>query len=422
MNRRKQREQRSNYPFLCCLCFLLFKVACVLKPELQLCIGLVIVVNAQRLRAGAPEVIDVFVPNSDGFKSIRIPSVVVSQKGTLLAFAEGRAANTDQAKNKIILKRSTDGGHTWGPLAVIADGGERSLNNPCAVVESGSGTILLMFQSYPAGVRERSDKIQTGYEGELVVRNLMVSSGDDGATWSAPRDVTRQTKRPEKVTTMASGPGIGIQLRRGPHAGRMLFPFNEGPYGQWNIYAVYSDDKGNSWQFGEIAPGGMVDAPGGGKPSDVNEVQFVELKDGSIRANARRWAGAPFRKTCVSNDGGPTWSKVEAVPELHDPSCMASIFRYSDPADGDKSRILYSGPQSAKRENGTVFVSYDEGATWPVKRVLCEGPFAYSVLTKLPDGTIGCLYEADDMKRIVFARFTLDWLTAGHDRLDNRGQ
>jgi sialidase-1 len=329
-------------------------------------------------------------------------------------------ANADQAKNKIILKRSSDAGRTWRPLSVIADSGERSLNNPCAVVERESGTILLMFQSYPAGLRERSEKIQTGYEGERVVRSLLITSVDDGATWSKPRDVTRQTKRPEKVTTIASGPGIGIQLRHGPHAGRLLIPFNEGPYGQWNIYAVFSDDRGQSWQLGEIAPGGIVDTPGGGKASDVNEVQFVELKDGSIRANARRWAGTPFRKTCVSSDGGVTWSKVEEVRDLRDPSCMASILRYTDPADGGKSRILYSAPQSTKRENGTVFVSYDEGATWPVKRVLCEGPFAYSVLTKLSDGTIGCLYEADNMKRVVFARFTLDWLTAGKDRLENR--
>ncbi len=336
-----------------------------------------------------------------------------------MAFAERRAANADQAKNKIILKRSTDGGRTWGPLTIIADGGERSFNNPCAVVERESGLVLLMFQSYPASVGERSKKIQTGYDGAFVVRNLLMTSADDGVTWSPPHDVTRPTKRPEKVTTMAVGPGIGIQLRHGPHAGRLLFPFNEGPYGQWNIYAVYSDDRGQSWQLGDVAPGGLVDTPGGGKASDVNEVQFVELKDGAIRANARRWSGTPFRKTCVSRDGGVTWSKVEEASDLRDPSCMSSIFRYSDPTDGDKSRILYSGPQSTKRENGTVFVSYDEGATWPVKRVLCEGPFAYSVLTGMPDGTIGCLYEADGMKSIVFARFTLDWLTAGKDRLEN---
>src|SRR6201999_3570378 len=95
-------------------------------------------------------------------------------------------------------------------------------------------------------------------------------------------------------------------------------------------------------------------------------------------------------------------------PELRDPSCMGSIFResFDDPAGG----ILYSGPDSTKRENGTIHLSRDDGATWPVQRVLWPGGFAYSVLTKLPDGTLGCLFEADNYQRIVFARFTLAWL------------
>jgi sialidase-1 len=357
----------------------------------------------------------VFVPKEDGFRSIRIPSLVLTKHGVLLAFAEGRQANADQAQNKILLKRSTDGGKTWGKLSIVAEDGQKSMNNPCAVVESRTGRVLLMLQSYPAGVGERDD-IATGYEGERIVRNLLLTSDDEGVTWSAPRDITRETKRPEKVTTMAVGPGIGIQLRHGKHAGRLVFPFNEGPYGLWNIYTVYSDDRGKRWKMGEIAPSGLIDAPKGGKISTVNEAQCVELKDGSIRFNVRRWAGKAVRKTCVSRDGGVTWSPVEDVSELQDPSCMASILRYTEPAHGAKSRLLFSGPQSDKRANGTVFLSYDEGATWPVHRVLCPGSFAYSCLTVLPDRSIGCLYEADNTNRILFARFTLDWLTEGKER------
>jgi sialidase-1 len=198
-------------------------------------------------------------------------------------------------------------------------------------------------------------------------------------------------------------------------------PFNEGPFGMWNIYAAYSDDQGATWHMGDPAPGGIVKDGKGNPVSTVNEAQFVELSNGSVRFNVRRWAGKAVRKTCVSTDGGVTWSNVEDAPELIDPSCMASILRYTDPADGAKSRLLYSGPQSTKRENGTVFVSYDEGKTWPVKRVLCPGAFAYSCLTALPDGTIGCLYEAEGTQKVVFARFTLDWLTEGADQLEKRG-
>ncbi len=341
---------------------------------------------------------------------------MVTKEGTVLAFAEGRAANADQARNRIVLKRSTDGGKTFGKIAVIAEDGDRALNNPCAVVERASGRVLLMYQSYPAAVGERSGQIQPGYDGDRIVRNFLITSADDGATWSKPRDLTRETKRADKVTTIASGPGIGIQLRHGKHAGRLLFPFNEGPFGLWNIYTVYSDDEGKTWAMGEVAPGGWVAGLMPKRVSRVNEAQLVELKDGSTRFNVRRWEGRPVRKTCLSRDGGITWSKVEDAPGLPDPGCMASVFRYTDPADGDKSRILFSGPQSERsRENGTVFLSYDEGLTWPVQRVLCKDSFAYSCLTALPDGTIGCLYEADGARRIVFARFTLDWLTDGKD-------
>jgi sialidase-1 len=369
-----------------------------------------------------PEVADVFVPKADGFASIRIPSVVVSKKGTVLAFAEGRAADADQANNKIVLKRSTNGGKTWGKIAVIAEDGDKALNNPCAVVEREGGKVLLMYQSYQAGVSERSGKIQPGYDGDLVVRNWLITSDDDGVTWTKPRDVTRETKREKVVTTVAGGPGVGIQLRHGKHAGCILMPFNEGPFGVWNVYAVYSDDKGKTWAMGDVAPGGLINAGKGKKTSTVNEAQFVELKDGSIRFNVRRWSGKAVRKTCVSEDGGGTWSKVEDVPDLADPGCMGSVLRYTDPADGAKSRILFSGPQSTRRENGTVFVSYDEGKTWPVKGVLCKGAFAYSCLTALSDGTIGCLYEAEGTKKIVFARFTLDWLTEGKDVLKKKGK
>lgn len=364
---------------------------------------------------GGPELVDVFIPRADGFASIRIPSVVVCANGDVLAFAEGRAAESDQARNRIILKRSGDGGKSWGKLAVIAEDGERSLNNPCAVVERESGKVLLMFQSYPAGVGERSGKIQTGYDGELVVRNWLITSDDHGATWTKPRDITKSTKRGAVVTTIAGGPGIGIQLRHGTHAGRILMPFNQGPFGVWNIYAVYSDDHGRTWAMGNVAPGGLI-AENGKPTSRVNEAQFVELKDGSIRFNVRRWAGKALRQTCLSRDGGETWSRVEDVPDLADPGCMGSILRYHDPADqGGKSLILYSGPQSTRRENGTVFISYDEGRTWPVRRVLCKGAFGYSCLTALPDGTIGCLYEAEGTKKTVFARLTLDWLSNGRD-------
>jgi sialidase-1 len=268
-----------------------------------------------------------------------------------------------------------------------------------------------MYQSIPAALPEHSKEIATGYEGENIYRTFVLKSDDDGVTWSVPVDVTRGTKHPEGATTVAAGPGIGIQLTRGAHAGRIAMPFNEGPFWKWQNYAAYSDDRGVTWHCGQNAPGALIADPKFGERSQLNEVQMVELSDGSVRLNSRQFAGEKVRKTAVSQDGGETWSPVQDVPELHDPSCMASIYRYSfDDGPAHKGRILYSGPAGMKRELGVVHLSFDDGATWPVQRQLWSRGFAYSVLTKLADGMIGCLFEIDGTSRIVFARFPIEWV------------
>jgi sialidase-1 len=360
--------------------------------------------------ASEPEFSDVFVAGRDGFPSIRIPSVVVTKKGAVLAIAEGRARHADQANNKLILKRSTDGGRTWGGMQVIADDGANCLNNPCTVFDESTGRVFIMFQSYPAGFRERDGKIRPGLDGPAIVRNYLIHSDDDGLNWSKPQDVTRTTKHPERVTIVASGPGIGIQLRRGPHKGRLIIPFNEGPFGQWNVLSVFSDDHGRTWNLGEPPPGCRVPNDKGGEISLVNEVQMAELEGGDVMLNSRKWGGANVRKTAVSHDGGVTWTRIEEAPALRDPGCMASLFRFSFATSSKKSCLLYSGPDSTRRENGTVYLSFDEGNNWPVKKVLYPGSFAYSVLTRLPDGSVGCLFETDSADRLVFAWFSLDWL------------
>jgi sialidase-1 len=280
-------------------------------------------------------------------------------------------------------------------------------------VEQKSGRVFLMYQRIPSHLKEHDAAIQTGYEGTNIYRNFLIWSDDAGATWSQPLDVTRTTKRPTRATTIASGPGIGIQLTRGFHAGRLIIPFNEGPFYEWNNFAVYSDDGGRNWQWGQDAPGAFVPDARRGRRSQINEVQMVELTDGAVRLNSRQFAGAKVRKTAVSRDGGATWSAIEDVPALRDPSCNASVLRYSFDLAQGQGRILYSGPDSTSRSNGTIHLSLDDGVTWPTKRVLRSGGFAYSVLTRLSDGTIGCLFEPNDAQRILFARFPLAWVEAG---------
>ncbi len=378
-------------------------------PLKSLCYPLLM---AAPLAAAEPEFSDVFTSGKEGYASIRIPAVIATRGGSVLAFAEGRQRPTDQAENDILMKRSTDGGRSWSLLEVLHDDGAHSLNNPTVVQDHRSGRIFLWYQRIPAHLKEHSANTATGLDGPDIYRNFILTSDDDGQTWAAPQDVTRTTKRPERATTLASGPGTGIQLSRGPHKDRLVIPFNEGPYGRWQNYAVFSDDGGRTWTCGDDVPGALVADGKGGERSQINEVQMAELPDGSLMLDSRQFAGATVRRTSLSRDGGRTWSHVSEIPDLTDPSCMASTLRYSF-AEGDAPGImLHSGPDSTQRERGTIYTSLDNGKTWPARRVLYPGPFAYSVLCRLPDGGAGCLFEADNYGRIVFARLRADWFTA----------
>jgi sialidase-1 len=357
--------------------------------------------------APTPPLVNVFINEQEGYPAYRIPALITTQRGTLLAFAEGRASLRDHAQNDIVLKRSLDGGETWGPLQLIHEDGTNSLGNPTAVVVRETGRVLLMYQRYAAGFDEH--KAEPGLDGPRICRTLVQHSDDDGATWAKPVEVTGQVKRPTEVTSTATGPGIGIQLTRGKHSGRILMPFNQGPYGKWKVYAAMSDDGGQSWRYGETAPEGAA--------GFANEVQFVELNDGSVLLNARNQGGGEkLRKIAISRDGGATWSTTRHDVTLIEPVCQASILRHPGSGDPEKDVLLFSNPATQSgRTNGMIRLSRDEGKTWPVSRVLYPGGFAYSCLGSLPDGAVGCLFERDGYKTISFARFTLNWIEGKDD-------
>lgn len=349
-----------------------------------------------------PQWCDVFTTGQEGYPAYRIPALLATRQGNLLAFAEGRAQPRDHAENDIVLKRSSNQGRTWSALQVVAEDSTNALNNPTAVQLRENGRVLLVYQRYAKGFDEH--RAEPGLQGARICRTFMTQSDDEGVTWRRPRDITVGVKRPQLVTSTAAGPGIGIQLRAGPRAGRVLIPFNQGPYGQWKVYAVYSDDGGQSWRYGDTAP----DTSQG----FANEVQFVELHDGAVMLNARNQNGVKLRKMGVSRDGGETWARLREDPALPEPACQASILRHPTGRNAGLDVFLFSNPASPwARTNGTIRLSRDEGKSWPIARVLYPGSFAYSCLTSLPDGSVGCLFERDDYKKITFARFTLEWLS-----------
>jgi len=347
--------------------------------------------------------IDVFVGGEGGHPVYRIPAITritaEARRNRLLAFAEGRGNLADNGTNNIVLRTSDDDGKTWGAYRTICDLPGRSLNNPCVVeVASGAhaGRVLLMFQSYPEGCGEGC--VTVGFEStaekDTICRTLVMHSDDAGESWSAPREVTRDVKRATRATSVATGPGIGIQLARGAHKGRVLMPFNEGPPDRWRVYAAYSDDGGDSWKLGETAPD---DEKGVG-----NEVQMFERADGTVVLNARQHHGPKLRTQAVSRDGGVTWSQLSDISDLPDPQCMAGVLAL------DGATVVFTGCDSpTRRALGTMWISRDGGATWPQKLLVEPEGFAYSLPVQLASGEIGVVYETAGYKRIALKRVSV---------------
>ncbi|RYD85546.1 MAG: exo-alpha-sialidase [Verrucomicrobiaceae bacterium] len=355
--------------------------------------------HASPANGAEPEKIDVFTKDTDGYRSYRIPSVIVTTKGTVLAFCEGRKTGSgDSGDIDLVLKRSTDGGRTFSPQQIVWDDAENTCGNPCPVVDRTTGTVWLLL-THNLG-KDNEHSIEKG-EAQST-RTVWVShSTDDGVTWAKPVEITSAVKKPE-WTWYATGPGAGIQTRKG----RLVIPCDHRNRGEFS-HVIYSDDHGKTWQLGGVSD------PGG------NECEVVELTDGKLLLNMRNYKPQrSSRAIANSDDGGLTWSASRLDPVLIEPTCQASLQRYSWP-DAGKSRILFSNPaHQKKRENLTVRLSYDECQTWPESKVLHPGPSAYSSLAALPDGTAVCFYENGEKnpyEKITLARFGLDWLTDSRD-------
>lgn len=353
----------------------------------------------------APEHTVVFTREAeDAYAAIRIPAIVQSAQGTLLAFAEGRPVDHDHGKNDIILRRSLDGGGTWEDMQVVAASGDDSLNDPCAIALHDPERILLVYQRYPEGyhgrVTNHTELAEAGYGGLTNTQSFLITSDDDGKTWSGPRDVTRQLRRPDAVAV--GSPGNFIQVSAGPHKGRLVLPLYENiPLGDdgdrmHELCAAYSDDLGETWELGARVSYENITGWG-------TEAQIAECDDGALILSARNQDGGVGRIFARSTDGGLTWSKVWFETALQTPPCMGSLVSRVD-SGGGQPVLFHTLPNTAdKRENGQVYRSVDCGATWTHERPVYAGEFAYSALVVLKDGRLGCLYERDHYKTIRYA-------------------
>jgi sialidase-1 len=334
-----------------------------------------------------------------GYHTYRIPALVVTAKGTLLAFCEGRKGGQGDAGDiDLLVRRSTDGGRSWSAQRVIWDDGAHTCGNPAPVVDTETGIVWLL-STWNRGDDHEPDIIAA--RSTDTRRVFVLSSSDDGLSWSEPAEITADVKKPD-WTWYATGPGSGIRIENGPFAGRLMVACDHIEAGTRYYYShvVYSDDHGANWRLGGSTP-----------EHQVNECEVAELSGGRLMLNMRNYdSSRKRRQVAFSDDGGLSWYGQRFDTALVEPICQASLARYSAPEGPEGHILLFSNPASERRENMTVRVSFDEGQSWPGRRLLHPGPAAYSDLAVMPDGTALCLYERGaehPYEEIALARFVL---------------
>lgn len=338
----------------------------------------------------------------------RIPALVTAADNSLVAVVDKRGSSLGDLPNTISImsRRSTDNGKNWSEPVVVAQGGNgKTYGDPAVVLDKKTGNLICMFVGDQGLWNATPDNRQGIY---------VSKSTDNGVSWSEPVAITDQVYANHSGWYAGfAGSGHGLCLKDG----RLMFVLAIRATSATGVplhnYAIYSDDGGDNWTLSTNAATTVGD-----------EAKVVELEDGDILMSIRN-PSKGNRIFCKSTDRGQTWGKAYFETELKDPACNGDIIRYSystDEGSEGKSRLLHSLPESTTtRENVTVYLSEDDGETWPIKKRLVDGYSAYSSLTVLPDGTIGALVEegkwdsnlpGEDGFQLVFYRFTMDWLTS----------
>lgn len=352
----------------------------------------------------------------DGVHTYRIPGLVTTNKGTLIAVYDARRNSSVDLQEDIDvgMSRSTDGGQSWEPMKIIMDMGEwggkpeieNGIGDPSVLVDAENNTIWvagIWAHGHP-GKRNWFASGQ-GLTPEQTSQFILVKSEDDGLTWSAPINITLQIKHPD-WHLLLQGPGKGITMQDGT----LVFPAqfkdeNEVPHST----IIYSKDRGKTWAIGT------------GAKSHTTESQVVELADHSLMLNMRDdrgngpngRTGTGARSVAITHDLGKTWTEhTTSRKALPEPVCMASLIKHSYQG---KDILLFSNPADTYvRRNMTIKISEDEGMTWPEKyyTLIDEGQGrGYSCLTLIDEHTIGMLYESSQAD-LVFQRFRMEDLWA----------
>jgi sialidase-1 len=337
----------------------------------------------------------IFKSGTEGYSTFRIPAIVTTNSGKILAFAEGRVnGSSDTGNIDLVMRSSGDGGKTWSLIKMIWNDGENVCGNPAPVVDRETGVIHLLM-TWNLGEDHERDIIDE--KSKDTRRIFLTSSDDEGENWSTPNEITSSVKK-ENWTWYATGPCHGIQLKYGSSKNRLIIPCDHIEAGTKKYYShiIYSDDHGKTWRLG------------GSTPQDqVNECTVAELPDGKLLLNMRNYDRTQkSRKISFSHDGGLNWSAIQPDTALIEPICQASLIYQKK-----NKKLWFLNPANENsRTNMTLKSSVDFGKTWKIEKVLHLGPSAYSDLTLIKKNTLGCLFEGGNLspyEGIVFITFEI---------------
>ncbi|MDC4233134.1 exo-alpha-sialidase [Actinomyces sp. B33] len=386
----------------------------------------------------------------DGKVYYRIPSITATPKGDLIvAFDERPLSANDPGKrategfngedwflgmkergiatwkngedspnpNSIKQWRSTDGGRNWTDDGYICRGnpvGDWSqiagCSDPSYVVDWETGNIFnFHVLSYEAGLQES----QPGNDetSRNVIQAHVAKSTDDGRTWTT-KTITATVTPDPRVAWRFAASGQGIQIRHGKHAGRLVQQFTR-TYkhgGAQEAFSLYSDDGGDTW------------TPGAPIGTEMDENKVVERSDGSLLMSSRdRTGNNRVRWQAESFDGGATWTNVRAAADIVDGKTNGQPIRAFPNAAPDDPRakiLLFANAQTLvptnNRHKGTIWMSCDDGQTWPISKVFNTDSTGYATIAVQPDGRIGLVTEdgSGNTKElgIYYRSFGLGWL------------
>lgn len=389
-----------------------------------LSIAINLVVVSQRI----PQTFDVFNvnnsqisgENNEPYFQFREQNVIVTNSGKTVVVTQARNKSnwSDRSGEDLWCKISNDYGNTWSNPNFVAGHGEFSIVPNATVYDGIKNRITVLYNVFTWDYTDAPSRKTVKQKN----KQYKVYSDDEGLTWTAPKNISHMMK--VQNVPVIFGSGEGIQLRYGKHKGRLIIPGGDFSVKTKRLFNFYSDDGGLTWKTSE-------DVPNPDNKFLPVENSIAEMKDGTLILNERSNEG--YRRQAYSYDQGENWTQIQDQLQLPDVSCNASIINIDYKG---KEILLYAGPVGTnvnctngaeykekrnviKRMNGTIFASFDQGKTWPFRKLIVPDKFAYSSLTKLTDESIGLFYEADSHKNINLIKFSLEWLFSNNKIIDS---